>query len=199
MNVSCDINENISEATITIIFPYKQTIMKHVMDRFNLPQFECRIQNLINLPLNRKNLNMFFLLLSFFISQINHATTSVWFFLKMCTFSYGHLFLVSIFYQLTSERNQVHTGDLTHCKQTLQLIKFYLIKSMKGNRGNWLAQFKFTFFLKVFCARFFNNRVKLTVSLFSLSSVHLFSLVTILTIGINSCKEHIKCLQLLTL
>ena len=34
-------------------------------------------------------------------------------FFKMCTFSYGHLFLVSIFYQLTSENNQVHTGDLT--------------------------------------------------------------------------------------
>ena len=66
-------------------------------------------------------------------------------FFKMCTFSYGHLFLVSIFYQLTSEKNQVHTGDLTHCKQTLQLIKFYLIKNMKGNRGNWLAQFKFPF------------------------------------------------------
>ena len=60
----------------------------------------------------------------------------------MCTFSYGHLFLVSIFYQLTSEKNQVHTGDLTHCKQTLQLIRFYLIKNMKGDRGNWLAQFK---------------------------------------------------------
>ena len=65
---------------------------------------------------------------------------SVIFFFKMCTFTYGHLFLVSIFYQ------QVHTGDLTHCKQTLQLIKFYLIKNMKGNiRGNWLAQFKFPF------------------------------------------------------
>ena len=67
------------------------------------------------------------------------------FFFKMCIFSYGHLFLVSIFYQLTFEKNQVHIGDLTHCKQTLQLIKFYLIKNMKGNRGNWLAQFKFPF------------------------------------------------------
>ena len=46
--------DNISEATITITFPYKQTIMKHVMDKFNLTQFECRIQNLINLLLNRK-------------------------------------------------------------------------------------------------------------------------------------------------
>ena len=66
-------------------------------------------------------------------------------FFKMCTFSYGHIFLVSTFYQLTSENNQVHTGDLTHCKQTLQLIKFYLTKHMQGNRGNWLAQFRFPF------------------------------------------------------
>ena len=35
------------------------------------------------------------------------------FFLMMCTFSYG---------QLTSEKNKVYTGNLTHCKQTLQLI-----------------------------------------------------------------------------
>ena len=75
-------------------------------------------------------------------------------FFKMCTFFLwssifsiyllpGHLSLVSIFYQLTSEKNQVHPSDLTHCKQTLQLIKFYMIKNMKDNRGNWLAQFKF--------------------------------------------------------
>ena len=51
-------------------------------------------------------------------------------------FSYGHLFLVSIFYQLKSEKDQVHTSYLTHCRQTLQLIKFYLIKNMKDNRGN---------------------------------------------------------------
>ena len=30
-------------------------------------------------------------------------------FLMMCTFSYGQLFLVSIFYQLTSEKNEVRT------------------------------------------------------------------------------------------
>ena len=51
----------------------------------------------------------------------------------ICTFSYGHLILVSIFYQLTFEKNQVHTADdLKHCRQILKLIKFY----MKGNRGN---------------------------------------------------------------
>ena len=63
---------------------------------------------------------------------------------KMFTFSCGHLFLVSIFYQLTSEMNQLYTSNMTHCKQTLQMIKFYLIK-IKKNRGNWLAQFKFPF------------------------------------------------------
>ena len=65
MNVSCDSNENICEATITITFPCKQTMMKHDMDKFNLTQFECRIRNLINLPVNRKKLYVFFLLLSF--------------------------------------------------------------------------------------------------------------------------------------
>ena len=55
------------------------------------------------------------------------------------------LFLVSIFCQLTSEKNQAHTGNLTHWRQTLRLNKFYLIINMKGNRGNWLAQFKFPF------------------------------------------------------
>ena len=39
--------------------------------------------------------------------------------------------LVSIFYQLTSKKNQVLAGNLTHGRQTLQLIKFYLIKNMR--------------------------------------------------------------------
>ena len=59
MNVNCDCNKNICEA-ITITFPGKQTIMKHDMNKFNLTQFECRIQNLINLLVNRKKLNGFF-------------------------------------------------------------------------------------------------------------------------------------------
>ena len=37
--------------------------MKHDMNKFNLTQFECRIQNLINLLVNRKKLYVFFLLL----------------------------------------------------------------------------------------------------------------------------------------
>ena len=32
--------------------------------------------------------------------------------LQLCTFSHDHLFLVSIFYQLTSEKNKVHTDEL---------------------------------------------------------------------------------------
>ena len=71
MNVNCDCNKNICEAIITITFPGKQTIMKHDMNKFNLTQFECRIQNLINLLVNRKKLNVFLLLLSFQRLQIN--------------------------------------------------------------------------------------------------------------------------------
>ena len=47
-----------------------------------------------------------------------------------------------------------------------------LIKNMNGNRGNKLAQFKFPLF-KYF-VMFFYHMVKFTVSLISLSSVHLF-------------------------
>ena len=126
MNVSCDSNENICEAIITITFPCKQTMMKHDMDSSNFTQFECRIQNLINLPVNKKKFYNYVFPASFILNITNQSCHhfSVIFF-KMCTFSYGHLFLVSIFYHQTSEKNQVHTGDLTHCKQTLPLIKFY--------------------------------------------------------------------------
>ena len=62
VNVNYDSNENICEAIITITFPRKQTIIKHDMNKFNLAQFEWRIQNLINLMV--KKLNVFFLLLS---------------------------------------------------------------------------------------------------------------------------------------
>ena len=197
MNVSCGGKENICEATITITFPCIQTIMKHDMNKFNLTQFECWIWNLINLQVNRKKLKLCVFPASVILNITNqlchHFSVIFW---KMCTFSYGHLFLVSIFCQLTFEKNQVHSGDLTHCKQTLQLIRFYLIKNMKGNRGNWLAQFKFPF-LGILWS-FFYHMVKFTVFLISLSSVHLFAFWTILTIAASKCKEHKKCTQLLT-
>ena len=53
------------EAAITDIFPDKQTMMKHAINKFNLTQFEFRIQNLIYLLVNRKKINVFFLLSSF--------------------------------------------------------------------------------------------------------------------------------------
>ena len=38
-------------------------------------------------------------------------------FLMMCTFSYGHLILVSIFYQLIYKKNQGHKGNLINTLQ----------------------------------------------------------------------------------
>ena len=60
------------------------------------------------------------------------------------------------------EENQVYTGGLTYHEQTVRLIKFYLMKNMKGNRANWLAQFPFCEcfpHFTVFCssASFSNN------------------------------------------
>ena len=57
MNVNCDGNKNIREA---IINNYKSMIWI-----FNFTQFECRIKNLINLPMIKKKLNVFFLFPSF--------------------------------------------------------------------------------------------------------------------------------------
>ena len=65
MNVNWDGNSNICETLRTITFPCKQTIMKHEMTQFNLTQFECRIQKLINLQGNGIKLNAFFLPLTF--------------------------------------------------------------------------------------------------------------------------------------
>ena len=33
------------------------------------------------------------------------------------------------------EESSPDSGNLTHCWKTLQLIKFHLVKNMKGNRG----------------------------------------------------------------
>ena len=66
MNVNWDSNENICEAIIKITFSCQQTLMRHDINKFNLTQFECGIQNIIdsNLLVNRKKLNVFFLLLN---------------------------------------------------------------------------------------------------------------------------------------
>ena len=44
------------------------------MNKFNLTQFECRIQNLINLLVKRKKLHAFLTLLSFLVLQIDPLT-----------------------------------------------------------------------------------------------------------------------------
>ena len=124
--------------------------MKHDMNKlnsFNLTQFEWRIQNLINLQVKRKKPQCGF---SCYNHSKYHNCKSINppqcdFFWQCALLIVAWLFIVPIFYQLTSEKNQVHTCNLTHCRQTLQLIKFYLIKNMKGNGGNYLAQFKFPF------------------------------------------------------
>ena len=78
------------------------------------------------------------------------------------------------FCQLTSEKNHVHTDNLTHCRLTLHLFKFSLIKNMKGNGGNQLAQFKFPFFSILLC--FFHHAAKFTVPHFIV--YYLFFLVS---------------------
>ena len=72
---------------------------------------------------------------------------------------------------MTNEKNQVQTGNLTHCWKTMQLIKFHLVKNMKGNRGSKQVPGKFSLSFRL-C--FFYHMVKFVVSLISLSSVHLF-------------------------
>ena len=80
VNVNCDCNKNICEA-ITITFPGKQTIMKHDMNKFNLTQSECRIQNLINLLVNKKMLKVFSCLCHSKYHKSIMPHCDVWFFL----------------------------------------------------------------------------------------------------------------------
>ena len=83
---------------------------------------------------------------------------------------------------------------------TLPLIKFYLIKNMSGNRGNYLAKFKFP--LLGILWDVFYHMVKFTVSLISLPSVHLF---VCFPNNLRYCCQQMrgayirKCVQLITL
>ena len=126
MNVNCSSNENICEATITVTF-LKQTTMKYDMKKFHLTQCKCRIWNLINLLVIRKSSMCFF---CFCHSKYHKSIMpplqcdfleDVYFFL----WSFNFITYLSIY---PSEKKQVYTGDLKHYRQTLQLIKFYLIK-----------------------------------------------------------------------
>ena len=136
MNVNCDSNKNICEGIITITFLYTQTIKKHDMNKVNLTQFESRIQNLINLLVNRKSQMCF----SCFCHSKYHKsvtpTLQYDFFDDVYFFSWTSIFSIYLLPADIWELNQAHTGTWTHCKQTIPLIKIYLIKNMKGNRGN---------------------------------------------------------------
>ena len=114
-SINCDSNENICEAIIIIRFPCKQSIKKHSMNKFNLIHFDCRIQILLICWWIGKTSMCFS---CFYHSKYHKSIMPPLHcdFLRKCTFSYGHLFSVSIFYQLTSEKNRIHTGDLTHCR-----------------------------------------------------------------------------------
>ena len=67
------------------------------MNKFNLSQFGCKIQYLINLQLNRKNLDVF----SYYNHSKEHKPNFVInshfsvIFLTSCTFSYSHPFLIN--------------------------------------------------------------------------------------------------------
>ena len=104
------------------------------------------------------------------------------FFLMMCTFSNGNLFLVYLLPADIWKESLVLTGDLTQkfCRQTLLLVKFYLIKNMKSNRGNYLTQSKFPFLSILSQWYFFYHMVKFIqfTSFYCLLTICLFAFLT---------------------
>ena len=107
VNVKYDSNKNICEAIITITFPCKQTNLTHDMNKCNPTQFECRIQNLINLLVNRKKLMCFIINVCFCHFKYHKSIRAPLQcdFFNDVYFSLGNLFLAFIFHQLTSEKN----------------------------------------------------------------------------------------------
>lgn len=105
---------HICEAIIIVTFPYKQTILKYII-RKNLISpslnveskiwltcswvgkamgFSCDYHSNYHNPMQNQISSNFMI----------HSRLSV-ILLMLCTFYCGHLFLISIFYQLTSEKN----------------------------------------------------------------------------------------------
>ena len=139
MNVSCSSNENICEATITVTF-LKQTTMKHDMKKFHLTQCKCRIWNLINLLVIRKSSMCFFC----FCHSKYHKSIMAPLqcdFLEDVYFSCGHLILLPTYLSIHLRRRK-----FTLVIWNIIWLNFIWSKNMKGNRGNWPAQFKFLFF-----------------------------------------------------
>ena len=87
------------------------------------------------------------------------------------------------------------TGNLTHCRQTLQLVKFYLIKNMKGIRRNLAITIQVSLFK--YSVKFFllYGEVYSFLSFHCLLFICLLAFLTAITTVANKCKEHIKCVQ----
>ena len=66
----------------------------------------------------------------------NNVKVQVWFFDDGYFFSWKSKFSIYLLPADNYEKNQVHTGNMTHWRQILWLIKFYLIKNMKGIKEN---------------------------------------------------------------
>ena len=133
--------------------------MKH-KQLINLFQLQCKIQNPINLKMNRKNLKNFTSqspitqMFQNFMIFINSSV--IFFFFVVCFFLLPYILIIyeSIKFQsnifLTEE---VHSGNFTHCRQTLNnWLKFICSKIWKAMEEiswhNWS-------FPSVFCDLFF--------------------------------------------
>lgn len=89
MNVNSKGNDNICEALIIITSPCTQTIMRHNMNKFNLTQFECRIQIYITYWWIGKKSMCFSasVILNVTNQSPHHLGVIFFFFVMMCTFS----------------------------------------------------------------------------------------------------------------
>ena len=106
----------------------------------NLFQLQCKIQNPINLKMNRKNLKRFTSqspITQMFQNFMIFIYSSVIFFFFVCFFLQPYILIIyeSIKFQsnifLTEE---VHSGNFTHCRQTLNnWLKFIWSKIWKAN------------------------------------------------------------------
>ena len=132
--------------------------MKH-KQLINLFPLQCKIQNPINLKMNRKNLKNFTSqspITQMFQNFMIFIYSSVIFFFVVCFFLQSYILIIykSIKFQsnifLTEE---VHSGNFTHCRQTLNnWLKFICSKIWKAMEEiswhNWS-------FPSVFCDLFF--------------------------------------------
>ena len=137
--------------------------MKH-KQLINLFQLQCKIQNPINLKMNKKNLKNFTsqspitqMCQNFMI----FIYSSVIFFV-VCFFLLPYI--LSIYKSIKFQSNiflteEVHSGNFTHCRQTLNnWLKFIWSKIWKAMEEISLHNWSF---FSVFCNLFFPQMIKL--------------------------------------